>query len=334
MKVYRLCRQQEIDDILNTKDFSNVGHFCTQDISKNTHKYNANKKYLHFFQDKSSLLYLNTIQDRYICTYDIPKEILKSHIGEGKYLSFINYSNLNSVKEYAIECDLLKFEYLMKADKIIACIDYENHIGNTSLSGYVKPYYISNKAQCNGQDITDILLNKNVVKAIRENLNDIIKQIPEIEYMIGFDHKHPHHHLDVWEHTLMALSLSPNDLDIRIALLLHDIGKPHSFIEGEVRHYNHHAEVSADMAEQILDRLGFDDDYIAMICKMIKFHDTPLTEQDIIQNYGFCEKLFKVQTCDALSHNPQKNTKRLAYIEKMKNIFNEYIIKVCKYEHI
>ena len=184
------------------------------------------------------------------------------------------------------------------------------------------------------KELYKILTSKDASKQVLDNLDLVLYLIPELIDTIGFDHKHPHHHLDVWEHTLMALSLSPNDLDIRIALLLHDIGKPHSFIEGEVRHYNHHAEVSADMAEKILDRLGFDDDYIAMICKMIKFHDTPLTEQDIVQNYGFCEKLFKVQTCDALSHNPQENTKRLAYLEKMKNIFNEYIIKVCKYEHI
>jgi len=332
MKVYRLCRKEEIDDILSSQNFSNVGHFCTEDINKNTHKYDTNKKYLHFFYDKSSLLYLNTLRGRYICTYDIPNEILKTHVGFGKYWGFINYSNLNTVKEYAIECDLLKFEYLVKVDKIMREISYDDYLENSSLSTSTEPYYISNKfAHCE-KSITDLLLSENVAKAIRENLNYLIKLIPEIQYMIGFDHKHPHHHLDVWEHTLMALSLSPKDFDIRIALLLHDIGKPHSFVEGEVRHYNHHAEVSADMAKHILSRLDFDDDYISMICMLIKLHDTPLTEQDIAKNYKFCQQLFKIQTCDALSHNPQANAKRIAYIEKTQNVFNAYIMKVCGYE--
>ena len=54
--------------------------------------------------------------------------------------------------------------------------------------------------------------------------------------MIGFEHKHPHHHLDVWNHTLLALSYSPKDFDIRLVLLLHDIGKPHSYQDEEIRH--------------------------------------------------------------------------------------------------
>lgn len=81
MKVYRLCRQNEIDEILQNKSFQNVGNFCSEDKTKNTHQYNANKKYLHFFRDKSSLLYLNTLKNRYICTLDIPEYILNSKIG-------------------------------------------------------------------------------------------------------------------------------------------------------------------------------------------------------------------------------------------------------------
>ena len=86
------------------------------------------------------------------------------------------------------------------------------------------------------------------------------------------------------------------------------------------------------MAKHILSRLDFDDDYISMICMLIKLHDTPLTEQDIAKNYKFCQQLFKIQTCDALSHNPQANAKRIAYIEKTQNVFNAYIMKVCGYE--
>ena len=49
--------------------------------------------------------------------------------------------------------------------------------------------------------------------------------------MIGFDHKHPHHHLDVFNHTLYALSLSKKDFSIRMALLFHDISKPYCYVE-------------------------------------------------------------------------------------------------------
>ena len=70
-----------------------------------------------------------------------------------------------------------------------------------------------------------ILMNNNVVYSIENNLEPLLNLIPELKDTIGFDHKHPHHHLDVWNHTLCALSHAPSNFDLRLVLLLHDIGK-------------------------------------------------------------------------------------------------------------
>ena len=169
-----------------------------------------------------------------------------------------------------------------------------------------------------------ILISKNVVEIIRANLNNLLDIIPEIEAMIGFEHKHPHHHLDVWEHTLFALSLSPNFFDIRLALLLHDIGKPHCFQEDkDIRHFKGHPEKSAYMAGIILKRLNYSEDYINYICEIIKRHDIPLTEDDISLNPQLSKIIFEVQKCDALAHNPTKNKNRLEYIENITKLFNK-----------
>lgn len=175
----------------------------------------------------------------------------------------------------------------------------------------------------NKNTLYNILMCDDVVKNIRENLQNLIVIIPEIADMIGFDHNHPHHHLDVWEHTLYALSLSPNDFDIRLALLLHDIGKPHSFQDDEVRHFKGHPELSAQITKYILKRLNYNEEYISYICEIIIKHDTPLTEEYIILNKNLSKVIFEVQKCDALAHNPAKNKKRLEYIEKISNLFNE-----------
>lgn len=48
--------------------------------------------------------------------------------------------------------------------------------------------------------------------------------------MIGFEHRHPHHHLDVRQHTLEAIrNLNSSDIELIMAGLLHDIGKPFSY---------------------------------------------------------------------------------------------------------
>lgn len=46
-------------------------------------------------------------------------------------------------------------------------------------------------------NLYNILMADDIVKSVNENLDYLLQTIPEIKYMIGFDHKHPHHHLDV-----------------------------------------------------------------------------------------------------------------------------------------
>ena len=172
--------------------------------------------------------------------------------------------------------------------------------------------------QQNKQFLIDLLSCQDVSSEITKNLDKLLTIIPEIKPMIGFDHKNPHHHLDVFKHTLLALSLSPNDLDVRLILLLHDIGKPHSFTEGEIRHFRGHPEVSAKMSKEILNRLGFETTYVNKLCRIISQHDNPITKEYIEKNKEMALIRYNVQVCDTLANNPTMNEKRLAYINEIK----------------
>lgn len=163
----------------------------------------------------------------------------------------------------------------------------------------------------------DILMSDDIVSSINTNIDYLLEIIPEIKNMMGFEHKHPHHHLDVWNHTLLALSLSKRDFDTRLTLLLHDIGKPFSFQEGEVRHFKNHPEVSMKMSKIILKRLNFNKDFIDKICYLIINHDSPITDEQIKNNFDLILKLYDVQYCDALAHHPDKLKKRKKYLENI-----------------
>lgn len=169
--------------------------------------------------------------------------------------------------------------------------------------------------------LKDILLYDDVVLSINSNIDLLFSLIPELKYMVGFDQKHPHHHLDVWQHTLLALSFSLNDFDIRLSLLLHDIGKPFSYQDEEVRHFRNHAVVSKMMSYDILKRLDFDDDFIDKICYLIEKHDSIITDKDVKKDYELEYKRYEIQKCDALAHNPDKLDKRIKYLYKAKKMF-------------
>ena len=169
----------------------------------------------------------------------------------------------------------------------------------------------------------NILISEDIITSINTNLDLLLNLIPELKNIIGFEHKHPHHHLDVWNHTLLALSYSPVDFDIRLALLLHDIGKPFSYQEGEVRNFKGHPKASATMSFDILKRLGFNDDEVMKLCYLISQHDYPITDKEIVNDKDLAITKFKIQCCDALAHNPTKLEKRIKYLlyinEKINN---------------
>lgn len=166
-----------------------------------------------------------------------------------------------------------------------------------------------------------ILLNENIIEKIYSNLDDLLILIPELKPMLNFNHKHPHHHLDVFNHTLLALALSPNNFTIRLTLLLHDIGKPFCITEeNNVRHYPNHGIVSSMIAKTILTRLNYDIEYIDIVCKLIASHDEKITMDDIKENYDFCYILYFIQYCDALAHHPLKLERRIAYLKETENM--------------
>ena len=163
-----------------------------------------------------------------------------------------------------------------------------------------------------------IFCEEDVVSSIINYLDYLFDIIPELKKMVGFLHKHPHHHLDVWEHTLYALSLAPVDFEIRLVLLLHDIGKPSCYTEGDIRNYYGHANKSMKIARIILNRFNYDESFINEVCYLIEFHDLPISLKEIIENKDLDYKRYIVQYCDAYAHHPDKLEKRVKYLNRVK----------------
>lgn len=80
---------------------------------------------------------------------------------------------------------------------------------------------------------------------------------------------------DVWEHTLVAVSKYTADhlVDVRLATLFHDIGKPSTFtIEDDRIHFNDHARVGAEITKTVLQRLHAPKKRIEKICWLVAHH--------------------------------------------------------------
>ena len=170
--------------------------------------------------------------------------------------------------------------------------------------------------------LEELLNNTNIVMTINQNMDTLLCYIPEIEEMIGFDQKHPHHHYDLWNHTLLALYIAEEnvflDYDVRLALLLHDIGKPVCFIDGDIRHYYNHSLYSAKIAKRFFKRTNYSKQFIKRVLFLIKNHDCPISDILIDKDPLLAKKLYEVQYCDSLAHNPKYLRKRLDYLSGAK----------------
>lgn len=171
--------------------------------------------------------------------------------------------------------------------------------------------------------LTNILMSDDIVKSIRENLDYILSIIPELNKIINYDHENPHHHLDIFEHTLLALSMSEKDLLVRLSLLLHDIGKPASAVVDDkgIKHYPNHPLISSSMADEILTRINCDEETKDKVVYLVKYHDTAITEKDILNNRELSLTRLKIQKCDTLAHTPSECKVRQQYIDKTLRLF-------------
>jgi len=84
--------------------------------------------------------------------------------------------------------------------------------------------------------------------------------VPELLESVNFA-QNRFHRWDVWRHTLRCVDAAPPDLVVRLAALLHDVGKPRSAAPkegapGEHTFYDHE-KLGARLATDILERLKF-----------------------------------------------------------------------------
>ena len=132
-------------------------------------------------------------------------------------------------------------------------------------------------------EFTKILMSANprlgITMMVNTGLADfVIPEIPKLRLEID-EH---HHHKDVYEHSLTVLEqailqeerLQGPNLVLRLAALLHDIGKPktRSHIQGGGVSFHHHEVVGARLSRDRLKALRFDGVTIDEVSTLIELH--------------------------------------------------------------
>ena len=126
-------------------------------------------------------------------------------------------------------------------------------------------------------ELEKIIMAQNAKEGIEllEEMGLLKYVMPELREGIGVG-QNKHHIYNVWDHNLKSLDYAVNKnypLEIRLAALLHDVGKPKTKVgEGPDSTFYNHEVVGAKITARILDRLHFSKDFTEKVVHLVRCH--------------------------------------------------------------
>ena len=212
-----------------------------RDFTINAIAYNKTKGILDPFEGREDL------KRRIIKTVGNPEERFNED-----YLRILRAARFASQLEFTID------ESTFQAGK-----QYSSHIKKVSMERIFNEVY-------------KLLLNQIPSYGIRilEKMGVLKVILPEIIPAIGFKQYNPHHEMDVYNHILCVLDNTPSVIQIRLAALFHDIGKPYTLTMDEegIGHFYGHDKLGAEISKEVLKRFKASNNLIEEVYNLVKEH--------------------------------------------------------------
>ncbi|KKS96115.1 MAG: polyA polymerase, poly(A) polymerase [Candidatus Gottesmanbacteria bacterium GW2011_GWA2_43_14] len=182
------------------------------------------------------------------------------------------------------------------------------------------------------EELLKILASAYPTEGIRLLRNSLLlaEILPELDKCFQVEQKSPkrHHTLDVGNHLLESLKNTPSrDPVVRLATLLHDVGKPPTFRktdEGVITFYNHEI-VGASIVRNIAARLHMSKKDSEKLVRLVRFHQFTVDERQtdsalrrFIKNVGkeYLADMLHLRTGDRLGGGARETSWRLELFKK------------------
>ncbi len=155
-----------------------------------------------------------------------------------------------------------------------------------------------------------IILLNNFDMIIRDYFDVFVFLIPQLKNCAYYDHENKYHIHTLLVHILQTLSYARSDLEIRMALLFHDLGKLDTFNELEDgKTFYGHGEVSASICMQFLTKYKFTKEQQKQIYALVIHHDDYINvskksvKKYLAKHHVDFEKLLEIKRYDILAQS-------------------------------
>lgn len=159
-----------------------------------------------------------------------------------------------------------------------------------------------------------LLLKKHIPIVLDEYREVFAVAIPEIADTFGFDTHEENQQYTLWEHIYKAIGFSTPTLEVRYAMLFHNLGKPDCFsIDTKGNgHFYGHQERSRLLANGIMERLGVDYRISETVEFLVQFHDTEVADNSkvlkhLLQQFSPLElkRIIQCRVADTMAKNSE-----------------------------
>lgn len=205
---------------------------------------------------------------------------------------------------------------MLRAVRLAAVLDFELDGSILDAIGQCRPLLTKIAMERIREELNGILLSDRPGWGMRMLVDTGLMQyvIPEILPTVGFEQHNRAHIFDVFTHSLAVVDKVPATLELRLAALLHDSGKPATFTLDEkgVGHFYQHQQESQRLCIDVLTRLKYSKMVIEKVSLLVGEHmiwlENPSEEKvrRLIARVGkeLLPELFTLQRADILGSAP------------------------------
>lgn len=162
--------------------------------------------------------------------------------------------------------------------------------------------------------------------------------LPEMDICFRTEQNNPHHKYNVGMHTVCALmSLKWNsdrerNAVARFSAFFHDIGKPvvKTTNDEGIDRFIGHPEKSTEITRAVMERFGFEEQFIEKVCAVVKFHElqirrtVPGIRKAMKQMDGdLFPIIFDLREADILAQSGYQSKEKWRILSKYRNLYEK-----------
>lgn len=176
-------------------------------------------------------------------------------------------------------------------------------------------------------ELCKLLVGQNAGDVLRQYPNVFCQFWPQLGPLVTLEQHNPWHCWGGWEHTIHAVEAVATDVTLRLTMLLHNIGKPacKSTDEQGIDHFYGHPAMSAQLADQMLRALKFDNKTRERVVLLVERHDAQLPPRSQVIRRWLTRlgpeaffQLLEVKRADSMGQASEKVKDRLTELDEIK----------------